>query len=339
MVYDRPDRVLDRPGLERAFFTQRCVSDAQLQQTVDALRSVGAYVELFAGEQPLIEALASGRLSTIDREVKLVYNGIEGGIGVGGFQPGRKALLPAIADSYGMLCSNSNAYACAVGRHKFHYYTLLRALGFPVPDVWHYSLDGRWAAGRSPEAGETVIVKSTFESWSVGVSEDSVFVVDQDAELRVRDIAISIGQPATVQRFTPGTEVCVPVFASPDILVTPPVEAVLAKAPHDPRAIMTIDDNLTDRGVDHELYDAPESVIRELEDIAGRAFVALELTAFARIDFRVDVNGRCWVIDVGVSPGISRQSSAFCSAHIWGLDHAEFLRAVIGATLLARHDR
>jgi D-alanine-D-alanine ligase len=302
---------------------------------VDALRSVGAYVELFAGELPLLEALASGRLHGINRRIKLVYNGIEGGIGVGAFQPGRKALLPAIADAYGMLCSNSNAYACAVGRHKFHYYTLLQALGLPIPDVWHYAIEQGWAGGLAPRPGQTVIAKSTFESWSVGVKEDSVFVVDEGTEDKVRTIAEEIGQPATVQIFMPGAEVCVPVYATPHLLVTPPVEAVLAKAPHDPLAIMTIDDNLSAQGVDHQRFSAAGDVIRELEDLAARVFVALELTAFARIDFRVDSEDRCWVIDVGVSPGVSRESSAFHSASLLGLDHPSFLRAVIGATLLA----
>jgi len=181
LAYDRPQRAAERPGLERAFFTQRCLSDAQIAQTIDAFRSVGAYVELFEGELPLMEALASGRLQRVDRELKVIYNGIEGGITAGGFEPGRKALVPTLADAYGVICSNSNAYACALGRHKFHYFTVLRSLGVKAPEVWHYRHPCGWVQGRSPAAGTKVIVKSTYESWAVGVTDDSVFVVDESS--------------------------------------------------------------------------------------------------------------------------------------------------------------
>ena len=125
LAFDRPERVKDRPELARMFFAQRCASNAQLTQIILAFREVGAYVELFEGELPFLEALAGGRLQAMRQPLKIVYNEIEGGITRGGFQPGRKALIPTVADAYGLMCSNSNAYACALGRHKFHYSTVL----------------------------------------------------------------------------------------------------------------------------------------------------------------------------------------------------------------------
>lgn len=336
LVYDRPGRVDERPGLARAFFAQRCVSDEQLTETIDAFRSIGAYVELFEGERPLLEALASGRLSSLNRTLKLIYNGIEGGIGRDAFQPGRKALIPVVADSFGFVCSNSNAYACALGRHKFHYFTVLRALGVPTPAVWHYRPPLGWAAGIAPPAGVKVIAKSTYESWSVGVTEDSVFVVDESCERRVAAIAESIGQPVTVQEFISGPEVCVPVIACPERVVSPPMQAILAKAPRDGDAVMTIDDNLTHKGVSHQRFSGPTAIIAGLERAAVRAFDVLELSAFARIDFRIDDQGHPWITDVGVSPGISSKSSAFRSLAELGFDHWGFLRVVVGATLSER---
>ncbi len=178
LAYDRPGRLAERPGLARAFFAQRCVSDAQLNQTIEAFRSVGAYVEVFEGEFPFIQALAAGRLQEIPRPLKVVYNGLEGGVVPDGFEPGRKALIPAIADSYGMVCSTSNAYVCALCRHKFHYLTLLRALGVATRPTWQYQPTSGWAGAKRPANGTKVIVKSTYESWSVGVTERSVFEVD-----------------------------------------------------------------------------------------------------------------------------------------------------------------
>lgn len=336
LVYDRPERAAERPGLARTFFAQRCVSDAQLEQTIGAFRSIGAYVELFEGERPLLAALTDGRLAGIDRRFKVVYNGIEGGIATDGFEPGRKALIPAVADSFNLVCSNSNAYACALGRHKFHYFTVLRSLGVSTPAVWHYRPDIGWAGGRAPQPGTKVIAKSTYESWSVGVTDESVFVVDSDYEERVADIAERIGQAVTVQEFVSGPEICVPIVAFPDRVVAPPVEAVLAKAPGDRDAVMTVDDNLAYRGVTYRVYDDTPEVMDQLHSVALETFAVLELRSFARVDFRVDATGQAWVIDVGVSPGLSTGSSAFHSFAALGFDHPSFLRVVVGATLGAR---
>ena len=336
LVYDRPGRVDERPELARQFFAQRCVSDAQLNQTIEAFRSVGAYVELFDGELSFIDALASGRLQAVERDLRVVYNGIEGGIGTGGFEPGRKALIPAVADAYDLVCANSNAHACALGRHKFHYFTVLRALGIPTPPVWHYRPADGWAGDRSPPPGTKVIAKSTYESWSVGVTDDSIFVTGSSTDARVAAIARDIGQAVTVQEFVSGPEVCVPVLAYPERIVAPPVEVILAKAPREPDAVMTIDDNLEHAAIAYTPFAGPTQVDSDLRASSLAAFDVLELQAFARIDFRVDSGGTAWVTDVGVSPGLGRVGAAFASFAELGFDHAGFLRVVVAATLASR---
>lgn len=333
LVFDRPDRVKQRPGLRRTYFEQRCVSEDLIENLIEAFRAVGAYVELFDGEQPFLDALTSGRLSSIDRRLKVVYNGIEGGISFDGFKPGRKALIPSVCDSYEITFANSNAYACALGRHKFHYFTVLSALGVMTPGVWHYRLGLGWAAGREPEPGTRVIIKSTFESWSVGVTDTSVFTVDDRCEDRVRQVAERIGQSATVQQFVSGPEVCVSVFSGGELLVPPPIEAILTKSPRDGDAVTTIDDNLQAGGVLRERYRGTEETLGRLVDASKKSFDLLELDGFARIDFRVDSAGDPWVTDVGVSPGLAPGGSSFNAVAELGFSYPEFLRLVVGANL------
>jgi D-alanine-D-alanine ligase len=333
LAFDRPQRVADRPGLARMFFAQRCVSDAQLTQIINAFREVGAYVELFAGELPFLAALADGRISALPQTLKVVYNEIEGGITRGGFQPGRKALIPTVADAYGLMCSNSNAYACAIGRHKFHYSTVLSHLGVRTPRTWHFRPPIGWAGGLRPDDGLKVIAKSTYENWSVGVTDKSIFHVDGSCDDRVAALAAEIGQPVTVQEFISGPEVGVSVLACPELLIPPPMKTILTKAPDDPDAVMTIYDNLEDKGIVLEPYDGPPAVMSELYAMSARSFSGLELGAFARFDFRVDDDQRTWLTDVGVSPGISQKDAAFLSLVELGFDHPSFLRTVVATTL------
>jgi D-alanine-D-alanine ligase len=339
LAFDRPQRVEERPGLARAYFAQRCATDRELSDLITAYRSIGAYVELMEGEQDLIRALATGRLQAVPRTLKIIYNGIEGGIAWDGFAPGRKALIPAVADSYGVVCSNSSAYGCALGRHKFHYFIVLDRLGLRVPATWHYRPSRGWAGGERPRAGMKVIVKSTYESWSVGVTIESIFVVDNTIDARVATIAARLGQPVTVQEFIEGTEVGVPIFGAPEPVVAPPMETILSKSPGDPAAVTTIDDNLDESAITHRRYDGKPKVMAQLHAATTRAFDVLELRGFARLDFRVDATGTAWVTDVGVSPGITVLDSAYRSLAELGFDHSAFLHVVLGATLASSRAR
>lgn len=335
LVYERPSQLEARPALARTYFAQRCVSDQALNQMVDAFRSIGAYVELFDGELPFLKFLAEGRLASLDRPLHVVYNGIGFGITVGGFQPGRMALIPAVADSYGIICANSDAYTCAFALHKFHSFVVLRTLGVPVPPVWHFRLTGGWLGGRPPR-GAKVIAKSTYEAWSVGVSDSSVFVVDDSCDRRVATIAEELGQPVTVQAFVSGPEVCVPVLAVPERIVPPPVETVLHKSPDDPDAIMTIEDNLEHGAVTYRRFLGSDAVIDKLHRATLDVFDIMQIQALGRMDFRIDGEGQPWLTDAAITPGWSTASSAYASLSELGFDHPSFLRLILAATLASR---
>lgn len=267
----------------------------------------------------------------------VAYNGIESGVTPGGFGPGRKALIPSVADAYGLAWAHSDAYASAFTLHKFHSLTVLRALGLATPPAWHYRPPEGWVANRAPARGTKVICKSTYEAWSVGVDEDSIFVVDGSLDERVSKAAVAIGQPVTVQQFVAGPEVSVPVYACPERMATPPVEVVLARAPGDPEAVMMVDDNLHDKpGVAYRRYECTPEIERRLVACAVDVFQALQLGSFGRVDFRIDNRGEAWVIDVANSPGMSDASSAYSSLGLLGFEHPRFLRVVIAATLAAR---
>jgi D-alanine-D-alanine ligase len=332
LVYDRPWREAERPGLARTHFAERCVSDSVLESIIEAFREIGAYVELFEGERPFIEALASGRLTALGRKMHIAFNGIGWGIGDEAFMPGRKALVPLLADAYGMAPFNADAYGCALTVHKLHSFLVLAALGIRTPPTWGYHPVNGWV-GPEPEPGTRVIAKSTYEASSVGVTDDSVFHVDEHTESRLRTLAASIGQLVTVQAFIPGAEVCVPVLSSTRIFVAPPVEAVIPRAPH-PDGIMTLADTMRPDGYSHRKFSGPEPLMATLAATAKRVFTLLELRGLARFDFRVDRNEVPWLFDVAIEPGISEGGSAYRSFSLLGLDHRAFLRVALGASLV-----
>lgn len=332
LVYERPERVRERPALARTFFAERCTTDQALSELISAFRSIDAYVELFEDERSFLYALSSGRLTSVQRGTQVLYNGIGWGITPGGFRPGRKAMLPAVADSYGLVCANSEAYTCALALHKFHSFVLLRALGVRAPRLWHYRPKAGWMGERPPE-GTKVIVKSTYEAWSVGVSTDSVFVVDETCESRVTAISERIGQAVTMQEFVAGREVCMPVLAFPQPIIPKPVEQVLSRAPAQADAVFTIEDNLAAESVSYVPFDGVDATVAEMRATSLKVFDILQMRAFGRMDFRLDDQGRPWLTDAAISPSWDAMSSAYTAFAPLGLSHPTFLRLIIAATL------
>lgn len=332
LVYDRPWREDERPGLARTQFASRCLSDDVLSSIIEVFREIGAYVELFEGERPFVEALASGRLATLGREMHIAFNGIGWGIGDEAFMPGRKALVPLLADAYGMAPFNADAHGCALTVHKLHSFLVLKALGIQTPPTWGYHPVTGWV-GPQPAHGTRAIAKSNYEASSVGVTEDSVFHVDGQTESRLRALAESIGQLVIVQAFIPGAEVCVPVLSSTCTVVAPPVEAIIPRDPQ-PDGIMTLADTMSPDGYSHREFAGPEPLMATLAATAERVFTLLELRGLARFDFRIDRDRVPWLFDVAIEPGISKGGSACRSFSLLGLDHASFLRAALGASLV-----
>lgn len=332
LIFDRPSRVSERPGLVRTYFAERCVSDTQLDQMLDTFRAIGAYAELLDGERGLIDALATGHIERVGRRLSVAYDGIGWGVGNDGFEPGRKALAPAVADSYRLLCTGSDPYVSALVLHKFHSFLVLRALGIRAPRVWGYDTEVGWV-GERPPAGLKVIAKSTYEARSVGVTQESVFVVDSSCEARVSAIADDIGQAVTVQEFIDGMEVSVPVVSCPERHVLPPMRQTLERAPGDPTAFTTVEDSMRRDALSFAQLEGPASLLEELRNGASWIFEALKMRGVGRIDFRVDGRNRPWVTDVAVEPGWSPAGSAFASFAELGIDYPTFLRMIIGITL------
>lgn len=335
LVFDRPWLVAGRPALAKTFFAERCAPDRQIERMIEAFQAIGAHAQLFEGDHQFLAALAEGKHRRLKRQLQIAYNGLGYSVGPGAFQRGRKSLIPLIADSYGFVCANSDPYACTFTLHKFHCFTLLRALGFATPLTWQYCPNRGWI-GYKPTPGTKVIVKSTYEAWAVGVTDDSVFIVDEFCDGRVSEIAEGIGQAVTVQEFISGPEVYVPVFSCPEIVTSPPVESVLTRAPGDSNAVVTVDDNLDDDAIAYRRFDGGEELNGRLRSSAGQIFNALELQGLARIDFRIDAEGRPWVFDIAISPGLEARGSTAESLAGYEFEYPEFVRLVIAATLATR---
>ncbi|MGE0615414.1 MAG: ATP-grasp domain-containing protein [Bacteriovoracia bacterium] len=176
-----------------------------------------------------------------------------------------------------------------------------------------------------------VIVKPVAEGSSKGVVKKSV--AHNEAELRaIANTMIRIyHQSALVEEFLTGREFTVALLGENRPRVLPPMEIIFAKK-DEAFPVYTYQHKL-DRN-DEIQYQAPaqidEKLRKQLESVAKRSFIALGCRDVARIDLRLDAEGRVNFVECNPLPGLTPGWSDLCMiAESAGMDY----RTLIGEIL------
>jgi D-alanine-D-alanine ligase len=81
-----------------------------------------------------------------------------------------------------------------------------------------------------------------------------------------------------------------------------------------------------DSGAARELIDAKAE---DIQHLCKRAFRALELSGYARIDLRLEDNGNVWVLEANPNPQIARGEDFAASAEKVGWTYETVLQRII----------
>jgi D-alanine-D-alanine ligase len=184
-----------------------------------------------------------------------------------------------------------------------------------------------------------LIVKSLTQEASIGISQASV--VDSDEKLleRVKFIHESIGTAAIVEQYIEGRELYVGVLGNQLLQALPVWELFFTNMPEGSRRIAT--DRVKwsvkyqkkygiDSGPAKELDPAKAE---ELQHVCKRAYRALELSGYARIDLRLDEAGNAWVLEANPNPQIARGEDFAASAERAGMNYETVLQRIINLGL------
>jgi D-alanine-D-alanine ligase len=192
---------------------------------------------------------------------------------------------------------------------------------------------------RSKRLPFPLIVKSLTQEASIGISQASVVDSDEKLKERVTFIHESIGTAAIVEQYIEGRELYVGILGNQTLQALPVWELFFTNMPADARRIAT--DRVKwsvkyqkkygiDSGPANEL---PDAVSNRLQHICKRAFRALELSGFARIDLRLDGAGNVWVLEANPNPQIAKGEDFAASAEKVGLGYETVLQRIINLGL------
>lgn len=169
--------------------------------------------------------------------------------------------------------------------------------------------------GRKPvlpkKLGFPLIVKSLTYEGSASISQASVVANQEQLEKRVKFIHDTLYTPAIVEQFINGRELYVGVLGNHRLRVFPVWEMSFTNMPADNWRIATerVKWNVAyqkKHGIETGEAKLADDIAVKIKQLAARAFRALELSGYARFDFRMDETGNPYVIEANPNPQLAK---------------------------------
>ena len=264
----------------------------------DTLQAIREAIASYGHEVVDLEATSELPAILASSNVDVVFNIAEGLKG-----RNRESQVPALLELLDIPYTGSDPAALAITLDKGLAKRMVRTHGILTPQYFLMQTgkeklprDLRWP----------LMVKPVAEGSSKGVISKSV--CDTEAELRqvARELAAKYRQPVLVEEYILGREFTVGLLGERRPRALPPMEIVfLDKSMKNPIYSFEMKQDWDSR----IRYDTPAKVDdrtrRKLEECARDAFVALGCRDVARIDFRMDDQGRIYFLECNPLPGLT----------------------------------
>jgi D-alanine-D-alanine ligase len=192
---------------------------------------------------------------------------------------------------------------------------------------------------RPKELAFPLIVKSISEEASLGISQASIVEDDEKLKERVAFIHHSIGTGALVERYIEGREFYVGIMGNGHLQVLPVWELIMDKLPEDARRIATQRVKWSRKYQDkygitsEEAKNLPAGKSEEIQHLAKRVYRALGLSGYARIDVRMDAEGKVYVLEANPNPQIAHDEDFADSAEKADYSYKDLLQELLNVGL------
>jgi len=179
-----------------------------------------------------------------------------------------------------------------------------------------------------------LFVKSVIDEGSVGISQASIVRDDEKLAERVQFIYRQTGSHAIAEQFIEGREIYVGVIGNQKLQAYPPWELLMKDLPDGAQNIAT------DRAKWDPAYQRRVGLITQaasltvelqtqFEKLSKRIYRLLNLTGYARLDYRLTESGRIYLIEANANPQIARKEDFADSAEHAGVKYEALLQKII----------
>lgn len=233
-----------------------------------------------------------------------------------------------------------NPRGLILSRDKALSKTILAYHRIPCPDFAVFPIGRRFK--RPARLGFPLIVKSVSEDASLGIAQASV--VEDDARLRERVAFVHehLATDAIAEEYVHGRELYVGVLGNRRLRVLPVWELFMDQMSDATRRIATrrlkwSRSYQRRHGIRWGRAEAlGEALERRVQTLAKRVYRVLGLSGYARVDCRLDAEGRVYVLEANANPEIGYGEEFAESAEKAGVSYEALLRQILNLGLERR---
>jgi D-alanine-D-alanine ligase len=260
------------------------------------------------------------------RDPLLVFNLVDAVRGDGRLAP----VIPSLLDAVGLPYTGAHSDAWLETLSKVATKLKLARQGLPTP---RWSVDG---AGLDPDA--EFIVKAVWEHGSLGLDEGSV-VKGSDVALIIADRGARFGTEHFAEGFVEGREFNLSLLESQGRASVLPIAEILFEDWREGRPRIVGYDAKWMSGSEayigtprrFGLEKTEPALAAELEAFAKSCWDLFALAGYARVDFRVDAEGKPWILEINVNPCLNPDAGFAAAAARGGLAYRDLIFSIIDA--------
>ncbi len=232
-----------------------------------------------------------------EADVDLIFNIAEGVEG-----RNREAQVPALCELLGIPYTGSDSATLAIALDKALAKKVLLQHDILTPK---FQLMETARERLSPDMKFPLIVKPNAEGSSKGIGSTSVVDTEEELRATVKSIIEMYRQPALVEEYIAGREFTVGLLGDKRPRVLPAMEIKFKKNPERP----VYNYEVKQEWEEHVYYECPakltEAEQKAMDKVARATFWALDCRDVARVDVRMDNEGRIYVLEVNPLPGLT----------------------------------
>lgn len=293
--------------------------------------------QVVAVEGALEEAGISHEREFIDLNLDQFVDQIKQGQGIVAFNlveslnndGGLVYFVPALLESLKIPFTGNPSDALFLTTHKPLAKKFMAMNGIPTPGWWNAWDDF------VPDKNRQYMAKPSREDASVGITDENVFSGDNPGV--IESFKNKWGSNFFIEEFISGREFNLSILGGPDgPEVLAPAEIIFQNFPPGKPAIVgyaakwdesTFEYRNTVRSFDFP--DSDSALLEALKTICYRCWSVFNLRGYARVDFRVDPDGRPNVLEINANPCISPDSGFYNAALRNGYTFAGVVKRII----------
>ncbi len=248
-------------------------------------------------------------------------------------------LLPFCLDAEGIAYTGAPAESMLATSNKTMAKAILKTATLDTPEWVGPFPASPGESSHTAHAPADWIIKSVWEHASIGLDENAIVrgLTAQEVTALLPERANGLGNACFAERFIDGREFNLSILGGkPGPMVLPPAEIHFTD--YEPGKLRIVDYRAKWDDRSFEFHHTPRSfdfptedraLLTELTKMALTCWNLFRLRGYARVDFRVDVHDRPWILEVNANPCLSPDAGFAAALERAGVPFPQAVRRIL----------